>query len=96
MTIIVHRSVKVITIESKAHAGYQRSINEQLNRQTSLISKHVNSMSTTFDSHTKRPFCCSISNHSPTSITICAYNKHLSWLQNGISLVFVTPLLVEQ
>ena len=46
MTIIVHRSVKVITIESKAHAGYQRSINEQLNRQTSLISRHVNSMST--------------------------------------------------
>ena len=56
MTIIVHRSVKVITIESRAHAGYQRSINEQLNRQTSSISRHVNSMSTTFDSHTKRPF----------------------------------------
>ena len=47
---------KLITIESKAHAGYQRSINEQLNRQTSSISKHVNSMNTRFDSNTKTAF----------------------------------------
>ena len=48
--------LKVITIESRAHAGYQRSINEQLNRQTSLISKHVNSISIPFDSNTKTTF----------------------------------------